>query len=138
MRLLLSWIIMRGTVNDWYSLPLFAAILVASLVARYRRFFVQWLDGIRGRDWAAISAVIDVVSVVQQTEQVEGGERVIGYLATLTYFYRNPKLQMGEYSRMFATEDEGQAWAASYKGRAVMVHVNPRDAAHSILRKEDL
>ena len=100
--------------------------------------FFQWLEGIRGRDWATISAVIDVVSVVEQTAETRTGERVVGYLATLTYFYRNPELQMGEYSRMFGEEAEAQAWTASYKGRNVMVHVDPRDFTHSVLRKEEL
>jgi hypothetical protein len=129
---------MRGSTHDWYFFPLFAAFVVVSVAASYRRIFVQWLRGIRGRDWAAISAVIDVVSVVEQTEQTRYGERAVGYLATLTYFYRNPELQMGEYSRMFDKEDDGQAWVTPYKGRAVLVHVDPRDPTNSVLRKEEL
>ncbi len=124
--------------SDSYELPLFLVILAVSVVAGYKRFFVQWLDGVRGRDWATISAVVDVVSVVAQTAETRYGERVVGYLATLTYFYRNPELQMGEYSRMFSEEPEAQSWAASYKGRNVMVHVDPRDPTRSVLRKEDL
>ena len=49
------------------------------------------------------------------------------YLATLTYFYRNPELQAGEYSRMFGVDEEAQAWAAFYKGSTVIVNVDPRD-----------
>ena len=109
-----------------------------SIAARYWRFVPQWLNGIRGRDWPTVSAVIDVVSVVKQTEQRRGGEYVVGYLATLTYFYRNPELQMGEYSRMIDTEGEANEWAASYKGRTVMVHVDPHDPSSSVLRKEEL
>jgi hypothetical protein len=45
---------------------------------------------------------------------------------------------MGEYSRLFTIEAEAQAWVAPYKGRNVMVHVNPRDATKSVLRKEEL
>jgi hypothetical protein len=131
-------ILIRGTIYDWYNLPFLLAIVAVSFAARYWRFFAQWLDGIRGRDWTSISAAIDVVSIVVQTEQGRYGERVIGYLATLTYFYRNPELQMGEYCRMFDQEAEAQDWAASYKGRAVMVHVDPRDPSHSVLRKEEL
>jgi len=92
----------------------------------------------RGRDWGSISAVVDVISVVVQTEQGRYGERVVGYLATLTYFYRNPELQMGEYSRMFGKQEEAQAWVTPYKGRTVMVHVDPRDPSSSVLRKEEL
>jgi hypothetical protein len=130
--------LIRGTVDDWWGISLFLTILIGSFATRYWRFFVQWLDGIRGRDWLTVSAIIDVVSVTKQTEQGRGGERIIGYLATLTFFYRNPELQMGEFSRMFDGEDEAHAWTASYKGRTVMVHVDPCDPTHSVLRKEEL
>jgi hypothetical protein len=65
-------------------------------------------------------------------------KRIVGYLATLTYFYRNPDLQTGDYCRMFDTKEEGEAWAASFKGRTVFVHVNPRDPSQSVLRTEEL
>jgi hypothetical protein len=138
MNQLIACIIIRETIYDLCRIAFFIAIVAVVVVTRYGRFIPQWLNGIRGRDWAAISAVIDVVSVIPQTVQDRGGERVIGYIATLTYFYRNPELQMGEYSRMLDTEEEAQAWAASYKGRTVMVHVDPRDPTNSVLRKEEL
>jgi hypothetical protein len=130
--------IMLASPYDGYAIPFVVAFVALTFAARYWRFFVQRLEGIRGRDWTAVSAVIDVVSVVVQTEQGRYGETVVGYLATLTYFYRNPELQTGDYSRMFSEEAEAQAWAASYKGRNVMVHVDPRDPSHSVLRKEEL
>ena len=130
--------IMRGTPYGGYAIPFLLAFAAVTFVARYRRFIAQWLAGIRGRDWTTISAVIDVVSVVMETEQGRYGEYVVGYLATLTYFYRNPELQMGEYSCMFKEKEDALAWAASYKGRTVMVHVDPRDPSHSVLRKEEL
>ena len=80
----------------------------------------------------------DVVSVVVQTEETRYGERVIGYQATLTYFYRNPDLQMGEYCRMFDGEREANVWANSYKGRNVPVRVDPRDSSSSVLLPSDL
>jgi hypothetical protein len=139
---------MNNTIFPWYislaKVATVAAIGVVSLAARYWRFFVQWLNGIRGRDWASVSAEVDIVSVVVQTaprsyrETDLYGERIVGYLATLTYFYRNPELQTGDYSRMFDQEDEAQSWTASYKGRAVLVHVDPRDPSRSVLRKEEL
>jgi hypothetical protein len=128
----------RDTGGSWFSFALFAIIFAAGIVARYWRFFLQWLNGIRGQDWATTSAVVDVVSVVAQTEQGRYGERIVGYLATLSYFYRNPELQMGEFSRILDTEAEALSWAASYKGRNVVVHVDPRDPTHSVLRKEEL
>ena len=138
MNQLIACIIVPGTINDWYGIPFIVAFIAFSVVTRYWRFFAQWLGGIRGRDWSRVSAIIDVVSVIQQTEQGRGGEYVVGYLATLTYFYRNPELQMGEYSRLFDEEADAQVWAASYKGRTIMVHIDPRDPTKSVLRKEDL
>lgn len=135
---LVSCILRRGSPDDWIAIPLLLAVIAVSVTARYWRFFVQWLNGIRGRDWARVSAVIDVVSVVKQTEQGRGGEYVVGYLATLTYFFRNPELQVGEFSRMFDAEEDANDWAASYKGRTVMAHVDPRDPANSVLRKEEI
>jgi hypothetical protein len=60
------------------------------------------------------------------------------YKATLTYTYNNPEQQMGDYSRDFANEADAKAWANSYKGETVKVHVDPRDPTRSVLRKEDL
>jgi len=141
MNLTLACMVIRDTINDWYHwyrLAFLAAVAVFGFVGRCWRFFPQWLRGIRGRTWAEVSAVIDVVSVVAQTEPTRTGERIVGYLGTLTYFYRNPELQMGEYSRMFGKEEDAQDWTASYKGRSVMVHVDPRDSANSVLRKEEI
>jgi len=131
-------IVMLVSPYDWHIIAIAVALVAVTSAARYWRFFVQWLEGIRGLHWAATSAVIDVVSVVEQTAQGRYGEYVVGYLATLTYFYRNPELQTGDYSRMFNEEADAQAWAASYKGRNVMVHVDPRDPSNSVLRKEEL
>ena len=61
-----------------------------------------------------------------------------GYLATLTYVYRNPELQMGDYSRRFANEDDAKAWANSYKGETVQGPRRPARPARSVLREEDL
>ena len=60
------------------------------------------------------------------------------YKATLTYTYNNPEQQMGDYSRDCANEADAKAWANSYKGETVKVHVDPRDPTRSVLRKEDL
>ncbi len=127
-----------GRAGNWFNIPLFIALVVLSVVAGYWRFVLQWLNGIRGRDWAHVSATIDVVSVAPQLAENVERARVTGYLATLTYFYRNPELQVGEYTRLFTVEAEAQSWAASCKGSTVMVHVDPRDPSRSVLRKEEL
>jgi hypothetical protein len=125
-------------VPESITLIVVVVMSVVGLGIRFWRFVVQWFDGMRGRDWSTVSALIDVVSVSEQREQGRYGEQIVRYLATLTYFYRTPELQMGEYSRLFTIEAEAQAWVAPYKGRNVMVHVNPRDATKSVLRKEEL
>jgi hypothetical protein len=133
-----AFVIVRSSDGDWLFLPIYLVAVVAMIVGRYGRFVRQWLDGRRGQDWGTIQAVVDVVSVVPQTEQTRYGERTIGYLATLTYFYRNPELQVGEYCKMFDDEPGARAWADSLKGCSVMVHVDPRDPTHSVLREEEL
>ena len=132
-----SWI-HETLLRDW---PFYAFLVVAvgvSVARLYWPFFIQWLNGIRGRDWPSASAVIDIVSVVPQTEETRNGERIVGFAAALTYFYKNPELQMGEFSRMFDEEADAQAWVARYKGRTVIIHVDPRHPSRSVLRKEDL
>lgn len=101
----------------------------------------EWIERTRGRNWPTVSAVIDVVGIT-----VVEGKGISSaavhywptYLATLTYSYRNPEQQMGDYSRSFGDKDEAQAWANSYKGETVKIHVDPRDPTRSVLRKEDL
>jgi hypothetical protein len=58
--------------------------------------------------------------------------------ALLTYSYRNPELQSGDYSRSFGAEDDAKDWADTCKGLKVMVRVDPRDPARSVLRPEDI
>jgi hypothetical protein len=86
--------------------------------------------------------VIDVVTVSPITVQTKYGERAVAYAATLTYSYRAPDLQIGEYSRKFGAmmhdEAEAQAWVEGNRGLSVMVRVDPRDTARSVLLKQDL
>ena len=128
-----------GTIYDWYAFPFIAAVAVVAVIASKWRIFLQWLHGVRGRDWPSFSATIEVVSVVKQVTNTGKGD-IVSYLASLTYFYRNPDLQSGDYSREFNADEEAdaQAWANSYKGSSVVVHVDPHDASRSVLRKEEL
>ena len=136
---LIGFGIMSGNgVPETITLISVVVMSVVGLGISYWRFVIQWFDGMRGRDWTTVSALIDVVSVSEQREQGRYGEQIVHYLATLTYFYRTPELQMGEYSRMFDDEANAQAWTASYKGRNIIVHVDPRDPSNSVLRKEEL
>jgi hypothetical protein len=134
----MACILINRSISDLNTLLVLIAAGVVSAVSMYWRFFAQWLSGIRARDWATVSAVIDVVSVAPNIVQNRWGEDTVGYLGTLTYFYRNPELQMGEFTRSFTTEEEAQHWTAPYKGKEVMVHVDPRDPSNSVLRKEGL
>jgi hypothetical protein len=101
----------------------------------------DWIDYNRGRKWPTVAAVVDVVSVAMV--ESKGISSTAShwwpyYLATLTYSYRNPEPQTGEYKRRFGSEDDAKAWANSYKGETLKVHVDPRDPTRSVLRKEDL
>lgn len=101
----------------------------------------KWIKRTRGRNWPTVSAVIDLVSVAScedNTPPLKADLNFPYYLATLTYFYRNPEQQTGDYSRRFGSENDAKAWVNSYKGNTVMVHVDPRDPTRSVLREEDL
>jgi hypothetical protein len=93
-----------------------------------------------GRDWPTFSAVVDIASVafVEDNTPHYPTNNFSYYLATLTYFYNNPEQQMGDYKRRFGNEDDAKAWANSYKGETVKVHVDPDDPTRSVLREEDL
>lgn len=120
-------------------------ILVATLITAvvyggdYWRAFVQWFKGLRYRSWPTVSAVIDMVDV-DEVRQGTGHGDAVHYVATLSYSYRNPELQMGDYIRLFSydEQEDANAWARSYKGSTIRVHVDPRDPSRSVLRKEDL
>lgn len=99
----------------------------------------QKLNGTDPRDWSTETATIDIVTVIRQ-EELKGREIIVTYLASLTYFYRKPDLQTGDYYRVFEEWEEptAQSWAASHKGRTVQVHVDPGDPTRSVLLDEDL
>jgi len=100
----------------------------------------NWIERTRGRNWPIVSAVVDIVSVASMEDGIPSPKAGLDhsyYLATLTYAYNNPE-QIGEYSRRFGDKDEAQAWANSYKGETVKVHIDPCDPTRSVLREEDL
>ncbi len=120
--------------------PVYVIIIAVSIVAASAsswQFFVQWLNGVRGRNWPTVSAVIDLVSVQKREESGRAGP-IVTYVAMLTYVYHNPDLQTGDYDRSFNDREEAEAWASSFRGCTVMVHVHPRDPSRSALRAQDL
>lgn len=104
----------------------------------------EWIDRLHGRNWPIVSAVIDIVSVAYCEPDgspilyLKSSSYNPHYKATLTYIYNYPDQQMGDYSRDFAKKEDAEAWANSYKGETVKVHVDPRDPTRSVLRDEDL
>lgn len=85
----------------------------------------DWKNRARGRNWPTVSAVIDAVSVTFVESNLPSSLAVHNwpsYLATLTYSYRSPEPQTGDYDRRFGDKDEAQTWANSYKGETVTVH----------------
>jgi hypothetical protein len=92
------------------------------------------IRGTESRNWPALTATIDIVSVVM----IGSVDEVAGYTATLTYFYRNPDLQVGEYQRFFSLRSAAENWVEQFKSRNVMVHVNTKKPADSVLLEADL
>jgi len=60
------------------------------------------------------------------------------FAGVLTYFYRNPELQVGEYERMFPSKPEAERWVEQFRHRTVMVHVNPARPRDSCVLDSDL
>ena len=131
-------IYLSGGEVRWIAHLFAVFVVVAAIAGGSWQFFFQWLDGVRGRKWPTVAAVVDLVSVQKRESSGRGGFTYVSYIAKLTYMYRSPEWQKGNYEKSFQSEDEAQAWANSYKGSTVKVHVDPRDPAHSVLRKEDL
>lgn len=130
-------LLMRGSIGPETIYTFILVMLVAAvavLLSICRVIVGDRIERIRVRNWPTVSANVDIVSVADDTDDA----RFPSYLATLTYVYRNPEEQMGDYTRTFGNEDEANAWANSYKGETVKVRVDPRDLARSVLREEDL
>lgn len=137
---LLDAVVVASSTNDrtpWPVWVIIAVIAVAGATASSWQFVAQWWKGVRGRDWPTVPATIDFASVQQRVEST-GKTEIVMWVALLTYVYRNPDLQTGDFDKSFYDQDGATAWANSLKGRTVMVHVDPRDPANSVLRTEDL
>lgn len=131
----------RGS-RFWLMLIALAAG-TAIVVAICSDIVAAWIKRVSGRSWPTVTAVVDIVSVARigndsLMPSLKSSLDQTYYLATLTYIYRHPEEQMGEYSRSFGKREDAEAWANSYKNETVKVHVDPRDPTRSVLREEDL
>ena len=136
-----------GRKFDFFPVFVFACIVLIGLVqvgVNYWPDLVKWWEEKWARDWPVVPAVIDLVTTATwaQDEPLAGGGPVTPttyeHKALLTYSYRNPEAQSGDYSRSFGSEDDAKDWADSCKGLKVMVRVDPRNSARSVLRAEDI
>jgi hypothetical protein len=134
-------VVAGGPVTGVEIVLVVVAVVAVMLVADCWHMLDNWIERIGDRNWLTVSAVIKMVSVTFVTGDlppVEANTNHGSYLATLTYVYHNPELQMGECGRRFANEDEAQAWANSYLGSTVTVRIDRRNPARSELREEHL
>ncbi len=140
--LLASILVLGGRPLTRFDVVLIALFVGAvMLVGLCWQLLDSWKRRTRGRNWPTVSAVIDIVSVAfieDDTPGMRAYPDLSYYKATLTYIYNNPEQQMGDYSKGFGSKEEAQAWADSYKGETIKVHVDPRDPTRSVLREEDL
>jgi hypothetical protein len=116
------------------GLVILAGVVVAVAARSWQK---KWQKGQRSRaalNWPTVTATIQVATATNY----ELVNKPPFYVATLTYFYRNPDLQMGDFKRNFGSKDQAKAWAAQFKGRTVPVHVNPRDPTDSVLLDRDV
>ncbi len=142
---------LNGNMDDILHRPLVLFILATATISllitslKYilkllKRKFIEF----KVRSWIMVPATIDIVTVVEHTEQ-ESRSRAslyqptsVYYVAVLTYFYRLPDLETGEYERNFDIENEAQHWADQFKGQQVMVQVNPKNPSESYLLDDEV
>jgi hypothetical protein len=107
--------------------------IIAPWVRKWRHKWRSLARARAVRDWLSVQATIDVVSVAERHD-----DKKLYYDAVLTYFYRRPDLQMGEYEREFSQKPAAKQWTEQFKGRQVTIHVNPQNPAESFLLDSDL
>jgi hypothetical protein len=114
------------------GLLIVAGIAIAVAARQWRKGLTERARKRAALNWPTVTATIEVPAVIQQYSP----EKAV--VVALTYFYRNPELQMGDFKREFGSKDQAKAWAAQFKGRTVPVHVNPRDPSDSVLLDRDV
>jgi len=114
-----------------------AIAAVVAVAGRWlRKLWTRWKQAARERkvrNWPTITAAIEVPTVVE-----EYAAHKPYYVGSLTYFYRNPELQMGEYQRVFSAKREARRWVSQFKNRTVLVHVDPSNPAESVLFESEI
>jgi hypothetical protein len=136
-----SLVFAGGPITRFEIILISLAVGAVMLVAICWQILDNWIKRTRGRNWPTVPAVVDIVSVAfieDDTPGMKAYPDLSSYQATLTYIYHNPEQQMGDYSRSFGKKEDAEAWANSYKGETVKVHVDPRDPTRSALREQDL
>ena len=126
------------------ELLIIALVVVSLLITPLWNLLKRKFIAYKVHSWTAIPATIDIVTVVEREEQ-ESRSRFsfyqstsVYYVAVLTYFYRLPELETGEYERKFDLDTAAQHWADQFKGRQVMVQVNPKDPSESYLLDDEV
>ncbi|MGA8041736.1 MAG: DUF3592 domain-containing protein [Terracidiphilus sp.] len=139
---LIAVFLMRGSPLTHFEIVLILLFAGAvMLVGVCWQLLDTWRKRTHGRNWPTVSAVIDIASVAfieDDIPSIRAYPDTSYYQATLTYTYHNPEPQIGDFCKGFASKEEAQSWADSYKGETVKVHVDPHDPARSVLREEDL
>ena len=132
-----------GDPGAGFWLILISLVAVAIFLVVICRVIVgEWIERTRCRNWPTVPAVVDIVSVAYYEPDsllppLKASSYNRYYKATLTYKYHYREEQMGDYSRDFGSKEDANAWANSYKGETVKVHVDPDDPTRSVLREED-
>lgn len=132
-----SGVVLVSAQSAFLEHPGLFAVAVIALWAGVRQWWKIRRERARNKaalNWPTITATIEIPTVASPLTPEAKGQNV----ATLTYFYRNPELQIGEYRRSFPSKERAKAWAAQFKGRTVPVHVNPDDLTDSVLLERDV
>lgn len=73
-----------GRHAPWPVWVIAIAVGIVTAFASSWQFFVQWLNGIRGRNWPTVPAIVDLVSVQKRVQSTGKGD-IVTYVALLTY-----------------------------------------------------
>ena len=81
--LVLNALLLINATSDGAPWPVYLISVVVCVViatASSWQFFIQWLNGFRGRNWPAVAAVIDLASVQKRVQSTGKGD-IVTYVA---------------------------------------------------------